>query len=182
MVARSLVARSRRVAVAIAVPVACVSVGVASASVARSERVRVSCSNIIGSATAHEGNMAGLRLVLGTVFVPVRTSHEAIPVPLQQRWRYWMKAGVDVRAGAGPPVEISLARSWAKTARVTWGNGLPRATTAEFARCGAVSKPHPWNGYAGGFYISTRSACVRLHIRVGRATASITVAIGRRCD
>jgi hypothetical protein len=182
VVARSLVAGSRRVALAIAVPVACVSVCVASASAARSNRVRVSCSNIIGSDTAHEDKMAGLRLVLGSVFVPVRTSQQAVPVPLDQRWRYWMKAGVDVRAGAGPPVEISLGRSWAKKARLTWGNGLPRGTIVEFARCGAVFKSHPWNGYAGGFYISTRSACVPLHIRVGRATASVTVAIGRRCD
>lgn len=179
MLGSPLSARIRRVTVAIAVSVACASV--ASASATRSERVRVSCSNIIGGTTAHQIRAAGGRLVLGRAFVPVRLAHQAIRVPTQQRWRYWMKAGVVLRAGAGPPVEISLGRSWTNKARVMWGNGLPDGTIVQFARCGAVSKSHPWNAYAGGFYITTPSACVPLHITVGRATASVTVAIGRRC-
>jgi hypothetical protein len=176
-----LVARGRRMTITAVLLGACVSTLLASASAASPERVRVSCSNIIGNETTHEEKTPGLRLVLGSVVVPVGSTHKAIPVLAHQRWRYWMKAGVDVRAGAGPPVTISLRQSWVKKARVTWGNGLPRGTTVEFARCAALSKSQPWNGYAGGFYISTRSACVPLQIRVGRATAAVTIAIGRRC-
>jgi hypothetical protein len=158
---------------------ACMFIGLASASAVHPKPLRVACSNVIGNETTHQASH-GSRLLLDSLFVPTGSSQEAIPLPLHHRWRYWMKAGVNVRAGTGPPVEISLPESWTGRARLTWGNGLPLSTTVEFARCGPRSAG--WNGYAGGFYISSPSACVPLRIRVGRATASTTVAIGRRCD
>lgn len=101
-----------------------------------------------------------------------------------RRWRYWTKQGVEVLAGTGPPVEISLAPSWTAKARLTWGNGRPRGTTIVFSRCGPKffhPRGQPWLGYAGGFYINSPKACVPLRVRVGSATASVTVGIGRRC-
>jgi hypothetical protein len=173
-----------RLPVVVALAVAGVSAGLPSAAVGRPGRVRVGCDNVIGYDSTHQAKEAGRwRLVLGTASVPV-SLQRAFPVSGFRRWRYWSKQGVDVLAGAGPPVEISLPPSWTTKARLTWGNGRPRGRTIVFSRCGPeLSHPRgeTWLAYAGGFYINGPRACVPLRIRVGGATASVTVSIGRRC-
>lgn len=87
-----------------------------------------------------------------------------------------------VLAGRGRPVEISLAPSWTRKARLTWGNARRRGTTIVFSRCDfPQARGQTWLAYAGGFYINGPGACVPLRIRVGSAMASVTVGIGRRC-
>jgi hypothetical protein len=140
-----------------------------------SATLRVGCGNIIG--TAVSGLDSHRRVLLESVAVPVRVQRAA-PVSGYKRWSYWMKAPILIRAGSGP-VKVYLAASWTGKARVSWGNGLPRATTVRFAKCGRSSQG--WNAYAGGFYISTASACVPLRIREGSHTTAVTVAIGRHC-
>jgi len=175
--------RGRRLVVVGALGVACVSAGLASAAADNPGRVRVGCDNVIGSESTQEVKNGGhWRLVLGATSVPI-SIQRAFAAPHFQRWRYWSKQGVAVLAGPGPPVEISLAPSWTEKARLTWGNGLPRGTTVVFSRCARLSsaRGQTWLAYAGGFYINSPRGCVPLRIHVGRATASVTVGIGRRC-
>jgi hypothetical protein len=167
-----------RLALGLSLIIACASTALAWGSARPPGTVRVGCGNVIDN--PQNVQMRHARVVLGSVAVPVGPLQRARRVLTYRRWVYWTKQGVDVRAGVGPPVEISLRQSWTTKGRVIWGNGLPRATAVQFARCGP--KSNRWNGYSGGFYISGPSACVPLRIRVGRATAFVTVAIGRRCN
>lgn len=162
--------------------VACMSIALASAAVGHPGPVRVGCGNVIAYLSRHQAKIGGRwRLVLGTASVPI-SMQRAHPVPGFRRWRYWSKQGVAVLAGTGPPVEITLARSWTTKARLTWGNGRPRGTTIVFSRCEfSASRGQTWLAYAGGFYLNGPRACVPLRVRVGSVTASVTVGIGRRC-
>jgi hypothetical protein len=174
--------KGRGLALAVTLAVTCVSTAFASAAGGRPGPVRVGCGNVIGFDSTHQAKEGGRwRLVLGTAYVPV-SLQRAVPVSGFRRWRYWIKQGVAVLEGAGPPVEISLPPSWNSKVRLTWGNARPRGTTIVFSRC-EFSHPRAqtWLAYAGGFYIDSPRACVPLRIRVGSATASVTVGIGRRC-
>jgi hypothetical protein len=175
--------RGRPLVLVGALAVAGASTGLASAAAGRSGRVRVGCGNVIGYVSTQQAKNAGhWRLVLGTASVPI-SIQRAFPVPSFRRWRYWSKQGVAVLAGKGPPVEISLAPSWAAKARLTWGNGRPRGASIVFQRCEFPgSRGQTWLAYAGGFYINSPRACVPLRIRLGGATTSATVGIGRRCN
>lgn len=161
---------------------ACVSAQLASGAVGRRRPVHVGCGNVIDYMSPHQVRMLRRwRLALGTASLPT-SIERARPVPGLHRWRYWSKQGVAVLAGTGPPVEISLAPSWARKARLTWGNGLPRGSTIVFSRCDFSQAPgQTWLAYAGGFYIRGPRACVPLRVRVGNTTASVTVGVGRRC-
>ena len=46
---------------------------------------------------------------------------------------------------------------------------------------GCSDVPGSWNGYAGGFYLRSSSACVPLVFAVGQRSAVVRVGVGRRC-
>jgi hypothetical protein len=96
----------------------------------------------------------------------------------QGRWRYWQKDGLDIRAGH-QTVTITVPRAWRNRAAITWGVNVGIASTLRLPGCPAT--PGSINGYAGGFYLRSRSACVPLVFSVGRRSALVRVGVGRRC-
>jgi len=133
----------------------------------------VPCGKIILQAkSGHEG---GYRVVLDVVSVPpARLIHVA---PTGRRpWAYWRKAGLVVRADA-PPVTVSVPAEWRNRAAITWGTGIVSAL--QIASC--PGGPDAWNAYAGGFYLTTRSACVPLRFIVGDQSRVVRFGLGRAC-
>src|SRR5215470_3608123 len=96
----------------------------------------------------------------------------------QGRWRYWDKDGIDIRA-RHQAVTITVPEAWRARAAITWGNNVGIVSTLRLPGC--ASGPGTWNGYVGGFYLRSKSACVPLVIGVGRHIAVVRVGVGRRC-
>jgi len=63
--------------------------------------------------------------------------------------------------------------------RIGWGD--EGGSSVRFQRCPAYDQQTPWNGYAGGFFLRSRSSCVPLLISVGDRTRIAHFGIGRRC-
>jgi hypothetical protein len=120
----------------------------------------------------------GYRLVLGVVAVPpVYQAQGAVHVNGYGRWTYWHKSGVGVRAGKFA-VTVTVPSAWRSRVAISWGNSHNIVTSLGFSGCG----PGPaWNGYAGGFYLRTPSACVSLVFSAGHRSTTIRFGIGRRC-
>jgi hypothetical protein len=93
-------------------------------------------------------------------------------------WRYWQKDPLWIRAGR-QMVTITVPAAWRSRAAITWGVNVGIVSTLRLPGC--LSAPGTWNGYAGGFYLRSASACVPLAIGVGRRTAMVRVGVGRRC-
>jgi hypothetical protein len=121
------------------------------------------------------------RLVLGEISVPPAYLKQVVPTN-EQPWSYWRKAGLIVR-GSGKSVTISVPEAWRTRARISWGNGgnggNGGSETLRIAGCG--SDPRSGNAYAGGFYLSSSSACVPLIFRVGQRSATVRFGIGQVC-
>lgn len=81
--------------------------------------------------------------------------------------------------GLSPPVEVSVAPGWRSRAAIEWGNTGP-VSALRILRCGA-NPDKPWNAYAGGFHLRSRSACVPLVFRVAGRSATVRFGVGRRC-
>lgn len=118
------------------------------------------------------------RLVLGAASVP--PAYMAQTVATRSRpWRYWQKAGLVIRSGS-ELVTISVPAAWRSRAAIIWGNGGEGPfATVRIKGCGA--SPRSGNAYAGGFYLSSRSACVPLIFRVGTRVATVRFGVGERC-
>ena len=123
------------------------------------------------------GTAGGYRVVLGVVSVPPAYQPQVVS-SLRRDWPYWRKAGLVVRGGA-PPVEVSVPTAWRSRVAITWGNRPGVFHRLRIASCSAG--PKPWNAYAGGFYLRSRSACVPLVVRVGRRFATVRFGLGRMC-
>jgi hypothetical protein len=74
-------------------------------------------------------------------------------------------------------VRISVPRNWRDRAAITWSSGP--AATLRFEAC--APPPTYLNGYVGGFFLSTRTACVPLIVQVGGRRATVLTGIARRC-
>ena len=116
------------------------------------------------------------RLVLGVISV----RDELWPTaPVHQgRWRHWQKDPLWIRAGR-QTVTITVPAAWRNRAAITWGLNVGIVSTLRLPGCPSASGT--WNGYAGGFYLRSASACVPLVFGVGRRSAMARVGVGRRC-
>jgi hypothetical protein len=120
----------------------------------------------------------GYRLVLGALSVPPAYAWQVVHVAERQRWPYWRKAGLVVRAGA-QAVTVSVPRAWRSRAAITWGNRPGPVSTLKIASCGGpVTEGH---AYAGGFYLRAHAACLPLVFQVGDRRATVSFGLGRRC-
>ncbi|HEV2374788.1 MAG TPA: hypothetical protein VGS19_21820 [Streptosporangiaceae bacterium] len=118
----------------------------------------------------------GGKIVLGVISLP-NALWPTVPVH-QGRWRYWQKHGLEIRSGH-QTVTITVPTAWRNQAAITWGVNVGIVSTLRLPGCSAA--PGTWNGYAGGFYLRSSSACVPLVFAVGRRTAVVRVGVGRRC-
>jgi hypothetical protein len=135
--------------------------------------VTVSCRD----ANLREPNGIQRRIVLGVVSVPrvyipqvVRYQHDG--------WAYWSKSGLSIQAGS-PAVRISVPKTWRQRVGIEWGGAGPYSRL-RFEACSPP--PTFWNGFAGGFSLNERSACVPLVIQVGKRSRTVRFGIGRRCS
>jgi hypothetical protein len=76
-------------------------------------------------------------------------------------------------------VTVTVPKAWRNRLAISWGNRPGFFSTIRIASCSAG--PKPWNAYAGGFHLRSRSACVPLVFRVGRRSATVRFGLGRRC-
>jgi hypothetical protein len=161
------------VLVAAAAGVGSLLTGPSSASVPPTRRVPCAEAGAMQSAQVTTG-----RRVLGTVVVPPRYLPQVVKLPTKP-WRYWTKGGLAIRAGSAP-VGITVPVAWRDRAAIVWGNGPDLFSSLRIDSC-ASQLGAQWNGYAGGFYLQARSACIPLIVRVGARTAIVRFGIGRRC-
>jgi hypothetical protein len=112
------------------------------------------------------------RVLLGRVAVPQQGLVQVTRVG--DRWPYWTKAGLLVRANS-PRVTITVAPAWRRRVAIEWGDSGV-VSSLRFAPCST----HTWNAYVGGFYLR-RPACVPLIVRVESRGTEVRFGIGRRC-
>ena len=117
------------------------------------------------------------RIVLGLISLGPDFLQPTVPVH-QGWWRYWQKHGLDIRSGH-QTVTVTVPTAWRNRAAITWGVNVGIGSTLRLPGCPAP--PGTWNGYAGGFYLRSSSACVPLVFAVGRHSAVVQVGVGRRC-
>ena len=117
------------------------------------------------------------RIVLGVISI---RPDEAFPTARvrQGSWNYWQKYPLWIRAGR-QPVRITVPNARQTGTAITWGVNVGIAS--ELVLPGCPSGGGTWNGYAGGFYLRSRAACVPLMFSVGRRSTLVRVGVGRRC-
>jgi hypothetical protein len=136
----------------------------------------VSCTGIVlRLRSGHEG---GNRVVLGTVSVPPAYLPQVGP-SRNKAWPFFTKRGLAVRGGS-PAVVVTVPGAWRRRVAITWGDSAI-VSGLRIASCSAFLPPKVWNGYAGGFYLRSRSACVPLTFRVGRRAKTMRFGLGRHC-
>jgi hypothetical protein len=134
----------------------------------------VPCSNIAGTQSGPHAN--GNRLVLGVISAPPayvgrsRTSSES-------QWPFRTRSGIAMRA-AGEAVTVSVPAAQRGRVAIRWGGTGP-VFALRFEPC--TPPRNTWNGYAGGFLLRSRSACVPLVFTVGSQKAVVRFGIGRQC-
>jgi hypothetical protein len=127
-------------------------------------------------AVQREPNGVQRRVVLGVVSVPPVYVSQVVRYR-NDGWAYWSKYGLSIQAGS-PAVRISVPKAWRTRVAFEWGLGGP-VSEERFERCSPP--PTYWNGFAGGFSLRDRSACVPLVIHVGNRSMTVRFGIGRRC-
>jgi hypothetical protein len=148
--------------------------GAVSATLPRVQLV-VACNQIILRPKSPFAD--GYRRVLGVVSAPPAYIPQVVRTP-GERWPYWEKAGLVVRAGRAP-VTVSVPRAWRTRAAITWGNGKPAVSSLRISPC--PSPPNTWNAYAGGFFMRSHGACIPLVFEVGQRRKLVRFGIDRRC-
>jgi hypothetical protein len=136
----------------------------------------VSCTGIVGR--DRSGHAGGNRVVLGTVSVPPAYLPQVVP-SRNKAWPFFTKRGLGVRGGS-PAVVVTVAKAWRRRVAITWGDSAI-VSRLRIASCFAFIPPKVWNGYAGGFYLRSRSACVPLTFRVGRRAKTVRFGLAKRC-
>jgi hypothetical protein len=164
--------------------IACLASGLTGASLAASSPPlpTVTCDQIAGPVKSPRAD--GYRVVLGIVSVPPAYLPQVVKVQGFEPWKYWEKAGLVVRLGH-VPIDVSVSSAWRSRVAITWGNEGP-VGSLRIAACASVLDPRGldprgWHGYAGGFYLRSRSACVPLTFRVGHRSATVRFGVGRHC-
>src|SRR5581483_6866294 len=126
-------------------------------------RARASPLVTCGQAVLHPRfPAAGDRLVLGVLSVPPASQNQVVRSG-RRDWPYWRKAGLIVRDGS-PAVAVSVAPAWRRRIAITWG-GSDVVSSLKIAHCPGDGSGA--DGYAGGFYLRSPTACVPLIFRVG---------------
>jgi hypothetical protein len=131
----------------------------------------------------NEPSSPGGKIVIGVISLGPDFVQPTVPVH-QGRWRYWQKHGLWIWAGH-QTVTITVPKVWQDRAAITWGVNARVVSTLRLPGAllspGCPVGPGTWNGYAGGFYLRSSSACVPLVFAVGRRSAVVRVSVGRRC-
>jgi hypothetical protein len=138
----------------------------------------VPCAEIAGPVKSPR--VDGYRVLLGQVSVPPAYLPQVVRVHGDEPWTFWSKAGLVVRSGR-LPVLVTVPKAWRSRVAITWGNRPGILSAIRIAACPSLLSPWGWHGYAGGFYLRSRSACVPLTFRVGSRSATVRFGIGRRC-
>jgi hypothetical protein len=136
----------------------------------------VTCTGIVGRVSS--GHAGGNRVVFGTVSVPPAYLPQVGP-SRNKAWPFCTKRGLGVRGGSSPVV-VTVPKAWRSRVAITWGDSAI-VSALRFASCSAFLPPKVWNGYAGGFYLRSRSACVPLTFRVGRRVKTVRFGLAKRC-
>jgi hypothetical protein len=136
------------------------------------------CRSPAGNEPAPGGN-----IVLGVISLGPDSLQPAVPIH-QGWWRYWQKHALFIRDGH-QAVTITVPQAWRNRVAITWGVNAGIVSTLRLPGTlltpGCPAGPLTWNGYAGGFYLRSASACVPLVFAVGRRSAVARVGVGRRC-
>ena len=136
------------------------------------------CRSPVGSEPAPDG-----KIVLGVISLGRDFLQPTVPVH-QGWWRYWQKHGLWIWTGH-QAVTITVPQDWRNRAAITWGANAGIVSTLRLPGTllspGCPADPLKWNGYAGGFYLRSSSACVPLVFGLGRRSAVVRVGVGRRC-
>ena len=131
----------------------------------------------------NEPSSPGGKIVLGVISLGPDVLQPPVPVH-QGWWRYWQKHGLWIWTGH-QAVTITLPKAWRNRAAITWGENVGIVSTLRLPGTllspGCPADPLKWNGYAGGFYLRSSSACVPLVFGLGRRSAVVRVGVGRRC-
>jgi hypothetical protein len=136
------------------------------------------CRLPVGNEPAPDG-----KIVLGVISLGRDFLQPTVSVH-QGWWRYWQKHGLAILDGH-QTVTITVPQAWQNRAAITWGVNAGIVSTLRLPGTllspGCPAGPLKWNGYAGGFYLRSSSACVPLLFAVGRRSAVVHVGVGRRC-
>jgi hypothetical protein len=120
----------------------------------------------------------GLQLILGRIWLPRRVVQLGRGAP---GWDRFAKVGIVIRAGSPVFLEVPprsrgvYSLEYAPKHVQTVAEGSRRLSV--HACVGALGR---WTEYAGG-YLVKRPMCVPLIVRADGRTATIHIAIGRRC-
>jgi hypothetical protein len=125
------------------------------------------------------GDDAGYRKVLGAVSAPPKYIPGTVEVPSSDGFSHWSKAGIWIHASNAVVVTVSVPKGWQDKARIGWGAPATTATTVRFEPCRSLGAA--WDGYAGGFLLRDKSACVPLVFTVGNRRATLRFGVGRHC-
>jgi hypothetical protein len=136
----------------------------------------VSCNSIV--LRLKSGHAGHYRVVLGAVSVPPAYGPQVVR-SLNASWPFWRKAGLAVHGGSRVVV-VTVPKAWRRRAAITWGDSAI-VSGLRFAPCRALPGLGVWNGYAGGFYLRSRSACVPLTFRVGQRAKTVRFGLAKRC-
>jgi len=134
----------------------------------------VPCADTVFSS---EFPVPGLRVVLGVASVSPAYVKQVVATD-RRPWTHWRKAPLFTRDGS-PPIVVSVAKGWRNRVGITWGDS-PIASSLRIRSCPPLVGAA--RGWAGGFYLRSRTACVPLIFRVGSRRATVYFGVGRRCD
>ena len=136
----------------------------------------VRCNEVV--LHARNGAGSGYRLVLGAVSAPPKYIPGIVTDASSAPFSQWSKAGLWVRA-SNAVVMVSLPKEWHDRARIVWGAPGTPATAVRFGPC--PSRVATWDGYAGGFLLRAKSACLPLIFTIGNRRTTLRFGIGQRC-
>lgn len=125
------------------------------------------------------GGGEGNRNVLGAVWAPPKNVPGTVKVPPSDGFSYWSKAGIWIHASDTVVVTVSVPKAWRDKARIGWGAPATAAAAVRFEPCRSLGAA--WDGYAGGFMLRDKSACVPLVFTVGNRRATLWFGVGRHC-
>jgi hypothetical protein len=137
----------------------------------------VPCSLAIRQSERPVG-VAGLRLVLGRIWLPRRTVQLA---PAAPGWDRFAKVGIVVRAGA--PIVLEVPPRWRGVYALEYAPNHVQTVADGSTRLrvqACANELGRWSTYAGG-YVVRGPRCVPLTVRADGMATTVHIAIGRPC-